>query len=182
MGRIQPSLAVNLFVGMLSYDENLFQSVERRLEEEFGPVDLTSDIIPFNFTDHYEKEMGRSIRRKFISFERLIEPGRIAPIKVFTNRMEEDFSKMHFPVSRPINLDPGYIGGGKLVLASTKDNAHRIFLGEGIYAEVTSRYISGRFEPLPWTYPDYRTKEYLEFFSRLRELYLDKLKKQAVGT
>ena len=57
MGRIQPSLAVNLFVGMLSYDENLFQSVERRLEEEFGPVDLTSDVIPFNFTDHYEKEM-----------------------------------------------------------------------------------------------------------------------------
>ena len=100
---------------MLSYDENLFQSVERRLEEEFGPVDLTSDVIPFNFTDHYEKEMGRNIRRKFISFERLIEPGRIAPIKVFTNRMEEDFSKMHFPVSRPINLDPGYIGGGKLV-------------------------------------------------------------------
>lgn len=182
MSRIRPTLPVNLFIGMLSCDESLFGPVETGLEGEFGPVDLSSDVIPFNFTDHYGKEMGKSITRKFISFERLIKPDRIAAIKVFTNHMEDDFSKMYFSVSRPINLDPGYIGGGKLVLATTKDNAHRIFLGEGIYAEVTFRYMGGRFEPLPWTYPDYKSKEYLEFFSRVRELYLDKLRKQAVET
>ena len=174
MGRIQPPLAVNLFVGMLSYDENLFQSVERRLEEEFGPVDLTSDVILFNFTDHYEKEMGRNIRRKFISFERLIEPGRIAPIKVFTNRMEEDFSKMHFPVSRPINLDPGYITSAKLVLATTKDYFHRIYLEKGIFAEITLCFRKGCFEAFEWTYPDYRTKEYADIFNHIRRLYIKK--------
>lgn len=181
MGRIRAALAVNLIVGVLSSDESLFEMVETRLEKEFGPIDLASDVIPFNFTDHYKKEMGEHVRRKFISFERLIAPDRIASIKVFTNLMEKDFSAMRPSVSRPVNLDPGYIGGGKLVLASTKDYAHRVFLGEGIYAEVTLRYIGDRFEPLPWTYPDYKTKEHLGFFSRVRRLYLDKLGRQVVG-
>lgn len=180
MGRIQPALAVNLIVGMLSGNEGLFKEVEAELEEELGLIDLTSRIIPFNFTNYYEEDMGRGIVRKFVGFERLIEPGRLAPIKVFTNRLEEDFSKRYPHPNRPINLDPGYIGGSKLVLASTKDFAHRIFIGEGIYAEVTLRYMGGRFEPLPWTYPDYKTAEYLEFFSRARELYMNKLKRQVI--
>ncbi|MFQ5862036.1 MAG: DUF4416 family protein [Candidatus Brocadiales bacterium] len=180
MGSIQPVLPVNLIVGMLSSDESLFEMVETRLEKELGPVDLASGVIPFNFTDYYKKEMGESIGRKFVSFKKLIEPDGIAPIKVFTNRMEESFSAMHSPVSRPINLDPSYIASSKLVLATTKDYAHRILLREGIYAEVTLRYVGDRFEPLPWTYPDYKTKEYLGFFSRVRGLYLNKLKRQVV--
>ncbi len=182
MGRTRPALAVNLIVGMLSSgsDEDLFEMAETKLEKKFGPIDLASGAIPFNFTDYYKEEMGTDIRRKFISFERLIKPDRIAPIKVFTNRMEEDFSAMRLSAGRPINLDPAYIGGGKLVLATTKDNAHRIFLEEGIYAEVALRYVGGRFVPLPWTYFDYKSKEYLEFFSRVRELYLDKLERQVV--
>ncbi len=180
MGSTRPELAVNLIVGMLSGDEHLFEIGETRLKDEFGPVDQASDIFPFDFTDHYEKEMGKGLSRKFIGFEKLIKPEKIASIKVFTNQTEKDIAAMCPPVSRPVNLDPGYIGGGKLVLASTKDHAHRICLGKGIYAEVCLRYIGGRFVPLPWTYTDYKSREYQEFFSRVRKSYLDKLERQAV--
>ncbi len=182
MRRTRPILPVNLIVGMLAgdVDEGLFDTAEERMEKEFGPINLASKILPFNLTDHYEKEMGSRIRRKFIGFERLIEPDRLAAIKVLTNRMEEVFSSTYTSVSRPINLDPGYIGGGKLVLATTKDYAHRIYLGEGIYAEVTLRYMGGQFVPLPWTYPDYRTKECHAFLGKVRGRYLEKIYKQAV--
>ncbi|MBI4006928.1 MAG: DUF4416 family protein, partial [Planctomycetes bacterium] len=79
-------------------------------------------------------------------------------------------------VSRPINLDPGYISEAKLVLASTKDFSHRIYLGKGIYAEVTLQYRNEQYESLPWTFPDYRTQQYQQFFLRVRSLYKEKLK------
>ncbi|MCP4363859.1 MAG: DUF4416 family protein [Planctomycetes bacterium] len=182
MRRTRPILPVNLIVGMLAGDvgECLFDAAENKLEKEFGPINLASEVFPFNTTDHYEKEMGSDIKRKFVSFERLIEPDGLAAIKVATNRMEEAFSVAYPSVSRPINLDPGYIGGGKLVLATTKDYAHRIYLGEGIYAEVTLRYMGGRFVPLPWTYTDYKTIECHAFLSRVRGRYLEKIYKQAV--
>ncbi len=182
MGSIRPALPVNLIVGMISGDRSLFEMAETRLKEECGPIDLASGLIPFDLTDHYEKEMGKGLLRKFIGFERLIGPDRIVSIKALTNRLEGYFAAMHLPVSRPVNLDPGYIGGGKLVLATTKDHAHRIYLGEGVYAEVALRYVRGRFVPLPWTYTDYKTKEYQGFFSRVRTLYLNKFDRQTIGT
>jgi hypothetical protein len=182
MRRTRPILPVNLIVGMLAGDvgECLFDAAENNLEKEFGPINLASEVFPFNTTDHYAKEMGSDIKRKFVSFERLIEPDGLAAIKVATNRMEEAFGVAYPSVSRPINLDPGYIGGGKLVLATTKDYAHRIYLGEGIYAEVTLRYMGGRFVPLPWTYPDYKTIECHAFLGRVRGRYLEKIYKQVV--
>ncbi|HHT9117627.1 MAG TPA: DUF4416 family protein [Candidatus Hypogeohydataceae bacterium YC38] len=181
MGKPHFPLPVNLIVGMLSRYQDLFEEAEERLQGEFGPIDLRSEVLPFDFTDYYEEEMGKDILRKFLSFERLIDPGSIASIKLLTNTMEEDFRKVKASVGRPLNLDPGYIGGSKLVLATTKDYSHRVYLGEGIHAEVTLRFTRGSFEPMPWTYPDYRTENYLSFFSQVRSSYLEKLKRQPIG-
>ncbi|MBI1902112.1 MAG: DUF4416 family protein, partial [Planctomycetia bacterium] len=131
----------------------------------------------FDDTDYYAREMGTNLRKVFLAFERLIDPGELAPIKLLTNAWEREYadsSGAGGPASsaepRPLNLDPGYLGLGKLVLASTKDHAHRIYLGQGIFAEVTLHYVRGLgWQPLPWTFPDYRRPPALDFFTRCRE-------------
>ncbi len=181
MGKIHSVTPVNLILGMLSGEVILFEMVERGLEEKYGPIELKSPILPFTYTDYYEKEMGKDIKRQFLSFQRLIDPGALASIKIYTNTLEEEFQKEKATSGRPINLDPGYLAAGKLVLASTKDYCHRVYLGEGIYGEVTSRYTGGVFEPLPWTYPDYCSKEYMDFFKEIRALYMEKLRNQIIS-
>jgi len=96
--------------------------------------------------------------------------------KLRTNELERKYSEGG---RRKINLDPGYITESNLVLASTKAYNHRIYLKEGIYAEVTLIYRKKTgYEPLPWTYPDYRTRLALDFFGEVRRLYREELKKE----
>lgn len=115
------------------------------------------------------------MQRKFLSFESLISPQRLAEIKSLTNELEVRFQRQES--ERGINIDPGYVEAGKLVLATIKNQQHRIYLGKGIYGEVTLRFRKGRFEPWEWTYPDYRSAPYLKFFNRVREIYLEQLPK-----
>lgn len=176
MGEPTEPKPVKLFMGLLSSRPEILSSVEEDLRAEFGPTDLESELIPFDFTDYYRQEMGEGIKRKFISFEKLVDPGKIPDIKINTNETEEEFSEdLDVEIPRPINIDPGYVGLSKMVLATTKNYSHRIYVRDGIYAEVTLQYRDGCFQPLQWTYPDYRSHEYLEFFERVRTRYCDQL-------
>ena len=178
MGQISKPKPVNLIIGVLTSIPELLRQIDKILEEYFGSIDLRTDIIPFNFTDYYNEEMGVGILRQFYSFEKLIMPDEIAPIKVQTNNIEETIvSSKEYSVKRPINIDPGYINESRLILASTKDFSHRIYLRDGIYAEVTLNYSKGRYETFPWTFPDYKTSDYQNFFLLVRELYVRKLKR-----
>jgi len=150
----------------------LTDRVERAIGREFGDVDSSSQTFPFGFTDYYQDEMGKELERKFLSRGALVGPGKIADIKLKTNRLEEELAdEVGSGVSRPVNIDPGYIGLSKLVLATTKNYSHRIYLKSGIYAEITLQFKQDTFIPLPWTYPDYRSDEYIEYFSRVRKEY-----------
>jgi len=160
---------VKLVVGMISKAEGLFDKAETLLVKKFGPIDTKSNIFNFSCTNYYEKETGKNLKRKFISFKRLIAPERLARIKLFTIELERKFSRKD--KKRRINLDPGYITAAKLVLATTKNFQHRIYLNDGIFAEVTLKFKDGVFRPCEWTYPDYRTKKYLAFFKHVREIY-----------
>jgi hypothetical protein len=172
-------LRVKLFFAVFTKFANLFDDVRNILIEKFGDVDLESQPYLFDeFTNYYHKQMGKGLYKKFYSFKRLIYPDQIANIKIFTNKVENDFSKMQTDVLRPVNIDPGYVGFSKMVLASTKDNYHRIYLADGIFAEVTLRYVKGSFQPWEWTYPDYRTKENILFFNRVRNIYKNQIKNQ----
>jgi len=125
---------------------------------------------------YQEKGAVHQIKRKFISFEKLIDPGELGKIKIWTNEVEEIFSnRSDQERPRPINIDPGYVGLSKLVLATTKNYSHRVYLGSGIYGEVTLQYKDGEYKPQPWTYPDYKSEEYLAFFARVREKYCRQL-------
>jgi hypothetical protein len=163
---------VKLFVGILSSDKTLLKDVEILLVKRCGKVDIRSEIFPFDFTDYYKKDMGTNITRQFLCFKELINPEELSAIKIWTNELEKKFKHTkEFDVIRPINLDPGYLTHCNLILASTKDYYHRIHLQNGIYAEVTLFYQHEVFKNLPWTYPDFQTEEYKNFFLKVRTLY-----------
>jgi uncharacterized protein DUF4416 len=172
MGKIRPPLPVKLFVGMLSPEHELFDACAQILQREFGPIDSGSECMPWDSSDYYRGEMGPNIFRKFLFFEQIADPGRLSQIKRFTNDLENNYAVNAVEgLRRRINLDPGYVTEAKVVLASTKDFAHRLYIGDGIYAEVTLRYsVKDRsFVPHEHTYPDYRTAPYLALFNSVRE-------------
>lgn len=138
----------------------------------FGRIDLESPITDFTHTDYYKEEMGNGLKRQFLSFERLVGLKGLCSVKLRTNGLEKRFAKQN---KRTVNIDPGYIDLSKLVLFSTKDYSHRVYLDKGIFAEVTLFYKDKSFTAWPWTYPDYRTADYIEIFNRIRDIYKEKL-------
>ena len=170
MGEIHVKQPVLLILPAFAAEESTLLWAKNRVSELFGPIALESDTFSFDrFTDYYAASMGAKLLKRIWAFENLIDPGQLAAIKVATNRLEEEYAQSDKTTARPLNLDPGYIDLGKLVLASTKDHAHRIYLQQGIFAELTLIYTKKHWQPLPWTYPDYQSKEYHEFFDRCRK-------------
>jgi hypothetical protein len=175
MGETRPPQPATLVVGMLTAFPPLFDAAEEILAREYGPVALRSDLFDFNFTQYYEAEMGKGIKRKFLAFERLIQPDEIASIKNRANQIERDITAAHPKgVPRSINLDPGYVDAGKLVLATVKDQAHRLYLRDGIFAEVTLYWKRGKWEAWPWTYADYRSPAYQRFLAQVRDYHMSR--------
>jgi len=178
VGEIREPEGVKLLCGLILSENISFESVKAKLTEPFGPVDLELEPFVFDFTQYYCEEMGENLRRAFLSFERSIDPGRLAETKALTNRLEREFGQtIEGRLRRRVNIDPGYLEASKLVLASTKNFSHRIYLGEGIFAEVSLIFKQGRFEELEWTYPDYRAKRVKDFLLRVRERYLSQLRR-----
>lgn len=169
MGRITRAKPVKLIAGFIFKDEKYFNKAESILARRFGKIDFKSRIIPFNFTDYYLKEFGSDLNRVFISFENLISPKSLSSVKVITNRAEE---KLSLGGNRLINIDPGYLDAARLILASTKDYAHRVYLDKGIFAEITLIFKGHSFRSWDWTYPDYKSEKYLEIFHKIREIFL----------
>lgn len=171
MGAIHQPKEAKFFIGMLSSDAGLFDEVSVLLADRHGPADLRCGPYPWDHTAYYREEMGDGLLRYFLFFERLMDPGALTSLKRDTNRLEGRFLDMAGSRSgRRINLDPGYLTEAKVVLASTKDYAHRIYLGEGIYAEVTLQFREGSFRPIETTYPDFRTPDVLDLFTKAREM------------
>ena len=124
--------------------------------------------------------MGDIIDRMFLSFERLIEADQLPEIKRQTNQLEQEMAALLPIVKRPVNLDPGYIEHAKVILASTKNFYHRIYLGGGIFAEVTMHFKNNTYHFFPWTYPDYQSRDYQEFFLRIRQIYRSQLRTMCI--
>jgi hypothetical protein len=173
MGVAREHRPVKLFVGMFTEREGLFETARTKLGKAYGAVDHVSPVWPFDFTTYYAEEFGDNLLRQFISFSDLIDAARLPEIKLCTNDLEQEFAS---DGARAINLDPGYIDLSKLVLATTKNHQHRLYLDQGIFAEVTLRFTRNSFRPWEWTYPDYCTDHHIQFFNQVRQTYLDQLK------
>ena len=170
---------VKLVVGLLSSDRNLLEQALSALAEGFGTVTVKSPEIPFSFTDYYEKEMGPNLIRQWVAFHDLVESEQLADFKHTTGLLEKRF--IGPSNKRRVNLDPGMLSLHNFVLASTKGFAHRIYMHGGIYADLALIFQSGKFQPLPWTYPDYQTPVCQEFLMRCRKELLADAAEQRTG-
>ncbi len=167
---------VKLICGLIASEERLFKDARTKLEELFGPIDSASSLFNFDFTDYYEEQMGSNLKRQFLSFEGLVSPDMLSEIKLHTNRLEEEMRKQERSSRRVVNLDPGYITPSALIMATTKNFAHRIPLQQGIYAHLELLFTKKGTQALSWTYPDYRTEGYQKFFRQVRKAYLTRIK------
>ncbi len=165
---------VKLVMSFISGEEKECAAAISEADQRYGPVDFLSEALPFHFTVYYEPEMGRGLWRRLAGFGPLIAPEQLVAIKVWTNALEARF--LSGRQGRKVNIDPGYIAASKFVLATGKDYSHRIYLGEGIYGDLTLCFQKGAFTPLPWTYPDYRTQPLIGLINLLRKRYLWQLK------
>ncbi len=158
--------AARLICGILARNQDLLQQAENLLTAEFGPIILRSEVIPWNFSRYYEPEMGPNLLRGWVCHQPLVPAEKLPGFKKTAIALEQ---KMLDPQgNRQVNLDPGILTLFNLVLATTKGYTHRIYLGDGIYAELTLIYHKGSFLPLDWTYPDYRTETCLKFLAACR--------------
>lgn len=157
-----------LFTGLI-FQKEFEEKIIARLSSEFGEAVLKSEIIPFDFTDYYEREMGNNLLREWVLFDGPIKPEEIADIKHKTILIEKELS---FEGKRRVNIDPGYFTLSKVVLPTTKDCAHRIYLRDNIFAEVTLIYFKSKWQPMQWTYRDYCTDVAFDFFRKCREYIL----------
>jgi hypothetical protein len=174
MGEVQEPRPVKLICGVLAAAPDVLGQVRGELAAAFGAIDVESAVIPFGFTSYYEGEMGPALLRQFVAFRSLVDPGRLAEVKLVTNAIEQRFTvDRGGRRARAANLDPGYLTPAKLVLATTKDSGHRVYLGLGIYAEATLGYHHGTWHAHPWTYPDYASGAYDGFLANARAALMD---------
>ena len=173
MGTIKPPQRVKPFVGLLLSELLLLEKCKEALERYFGPLDIQSPIIPFSYSNYYNAEMGDQISRLWMSFLQLQDPGNLADWKIKSNHLEDSWTKERSGKRlRQVNIDPGYVSDSKIVLASTKNFSHRIYLSSGIYAEVTLNYRKNiGWQTYEWTYPDYKDAPAVNFFTQLRNKY-----------
>lgn len=174
----RPPDAVKLMASLFSGDDRLLGDAVRILSERYGRADFISAPAPFAYTDYYTKEFGGSLIRRMVSFERLIRPESLPDVKVWTNALEQRLSAGG---QRRVNIDPGYLAMAHLILATGKGFAHRPYLRDGIYADLTLIYRDKSFHSLPWTYPDYAGREVIGMLTRIREKYRMQLKGNTAG-
>ena len=174
VGSVRPPAQVKLFCALLIAPTISLHEVEAVLAQTYGTIVLGTTPLPFTQTTYYEREMGPNLTRMYVAFNPLINIATLATVKHTTHRLEASWSTAEG--QRRVNVDPGYLDLAKVVLASTKDHSHRLYIGDGIFAEVTLRYRQHVFQPWEWTYPDYRVPATLVFFQQLRELYKAQLR------
>jgi hypothetical protein len=175
MSRPQPPKPAKLVIGIFLKETELLGAIAEALSEAFGPMDMASAWLPFNYTTYYESEMGDALLRRVFAFQKLIEQEALARIKNSTNDIEKAFMVAG---KRRVNIDPGYMLHERFVLASGKNFSHRIYIGGRIYADLTLIYTKNRFQALPWTYPDYRDPIMLTYLEQVRQKYAVDVKKE----
>lgn len=162
---------VKLIISILYANRGLCEQAVETLQKEFGEMDLTEFDLPFHYTQYYLKEMGENLKRCFVSFKDLIFREKLVSIKLFTNKIENNLAKEDG--RRTLNVDPGYLNDAQLILATGKNFSHRIYLGKGIFGDLTLIFKGNKFHALPWTYADYQDEPLRNFLIKIRKDYLE---------
>lgn len=177
MEKIKSHPLIKLFSAVTWHSAFPIRYLYTDLQSILTKIEIKSD--PYNFsdyTDYYESEMGIGLQKNFIVFSGFFEADYLPDVKVMTNTLEKKYSDGD---DRRVNLDPGYISNAKLILATTKNYSHRIYLGKGIFGDVHMQFHNGSYTAQPWTYPDYKNELNIQFFNKVRKTYLEQLGEQS---
>ena len=174
MSKPQAALPVKAFMSIIAGNAEMISELVRLLIKEGKNIDVISELFAFSHTDYYEKEMGASLVRRFVAFDRLISPDDIIDIKHYAYCLEGRYKDSNG--RRKVNLDPGYIAPEKIILSTFKNFSHRIYLGKGVYADITLIYRGGEFKSLEWTFPDYREPTMQSCLISVRKRYMLQLR------
>ena len=170
--KIKPPLPVKLFFAVMYIPDFDIEDMVGHFVPLAGPIDISLPPYEFTYTDYYTPEMGKGLKKAFYSFDRLIDPGALPEIKISVSEIE---NKHAVGGNRKVNIDPGYITAAKVVLSTSKDYAHRVYIGRGIYGDVHLQYRNGAFVPNPWTYPDYQSADVGGFLLRVRARFMEQI-------
>jgi hypothetical protein len=173
MGNIITPPPVKLIAALMVNDRIVVQNIMEILQQQWGPVDLDSDWFDFDHSDYYENEFGQNLKKKYISFENLLTIDSVPDYKIWSNSVEDQYASN---ANRSVNIDPGYIADAKLILATTKNLAHRIYIGKNMYADQQLIFRNHTFWPMPWTFADMKQDASIQFFNRVRKKYQEQLK------
>lgn len=176
MAEVKAFTPVKLICGIISSNDTYFHAAREKLIQMCGQIDSQSHLFPFDKTTYYQKEMGENLKRMFISFEKLIPPEILSPLKLKTNKLEMEISREKKAESRAVNIDPGYLTTSALIMATAKNFSHRIPLSHGIYGHLEFLFTRKGIKLLDWTYPDFKNKEYENYFIKVRNIYLSQLR------
>jgi hypothetical protein len=174
MGSITSVPAVAFFASIMASDRGLVPEVQTQLQDMLGPMEEKTPVVPFSYSDYYKREMG-DLWRCFTFFLRLTPRESLVDVKLKTNDIEE---KLSVSGRRRVNIDPGYVALEHVVLATTKGFSHRLYLGRGIFGDLTLMFRNGAYKALEWTYPDYGSEETTQMFNRWRQQYKEQLRCQ----
>jgi len=175
--RPPPTLDALLVVAVFTRHDPALQWARDRLARAFGPIGLAGEPYSFHHTSYYSPTMGPGLVKQLLGFRDLVALDSLAALKRTAIALEAELkSRSEFPDERPVNIDPGLLTLGKFMLATTKDQAHRLYLRDDIFAEVTLRYEDCEWAPWPWTYADYREESVRAFLSQCREYYKQRLR------
>ena len=173
MARPQAVDPVKLLVAILWAPLGPLQDAVEALTHTWGEIDFGGADHPFDITDYYEPEMGGMLSRRIISFFQLVPPDSIVAAKHICNEIED---RLAGPRGRLLNLDVGYLDHNKIILASFKGAGQKIYLKDGVWADLVARYRAGRYSPFEWTFPDFRDGRYDQELSKIRQTYLAQLR------
>jgi hypothetical protein len=176
MGMPSQPLGVKFFAAVMYKSTLDIEPILKRLDDRFGARECVYGPIPFSWSEYYSSEMGDTLLKTYISYETIADRSALPAIKLFTNSIEDELA---VDGKRLVNIDPGYLSRDKVVLATTKDFYHRLYLSDGIYAEVTLHYKRGQYRFFSWTYPDYRQQAIYQFYEKSRATLVKELRGQA---
>lgn len=178
MSQPQSAKPAKLVVGLLLNNKSLLPLIALDLAQRYGKIEMTSAWMDFDYTDYYTKEMGKPLFRRMLVFRKLIEQTDLAEIKLATNDLESSYA---IDGKRCVNIDPGYLLLERFVLGTGKNYTHRIYVGHGIYADLTLIFQKGDYRALPWTYPDYQDGKMIGFLNQVRRKYAADLRTLATA-
>jgi len=172
MARIQKPPPGRLVVSIIYSSMDALADAVKALEKRFGRVQYETLEIPCAEADDYREEMGDDLLRRFYSFETEVARDSLPALKAACYKIEPKFSDTvddyHF---RTVNIDPGIMTPSALVMASHKEYNHRVYLRDGVYAEIALIFAHDKFCRLPWTIPDFCADEAIDFFERVRSSF-----------